>query len=350
MPIVYAAINSVNSKCYIGVTSRTLAHRRRQHINSVDGKGGYCRVFCAALKKYGPDAFTWIILHECASYKDALAEEVRLIAQMNPEYNITSGGQGMPGLVRTPEWIEKVSKALKGRKKTEAERIKIKECARPEAHYKPVTCLDDGKWFESMKACAEHYGISSNGIGEVLAGRQATSSGLAFAFTSNPIADEERLMLLKFSKDRKKRNRDRVLSGCMRSRPVKCVNDGKVYSSGKAAAEAYGVARMTISIQCRRGGQTLSGLRFMFADAASAPVRRQKSAEEMRTAMARRDAGLKRAAENHRKKVICLCDGLEFNSLTEASAHAGVSISSVTSAINRGGRSGGKRFSFAKAA
>ena len=45
--------------------------------------------------------------------------EVKLISEINPEYNLACGGQGGTA-VRTPEWRANLSKSLKGRKSPKA--------------------------------------------------------------------------------------------------------------------------------------------------------------------------------------------------------------------------------------
>lgn len=109
---VYMATNRENGKRYIGVTSRGLAARRRQHERAPNNKRVTCRYFHAAMAKYGAKAFDWAPLSQHDTFDEALRSEVLLIAQMRPEYNLTVGGQGTKGHRMTPEgrarWREKV--------------------------------------------------------------------------------------------------------------------------------------------------------------------------------------------------------------------------------------------------
>jgi group I intron endonuclease len=120
--IVYLATNRVNGKRYVGVTGRGFDFRRRQHETAPNSKTVTCRYFHAAIKKYGPDAFEWSVLATCETFHSALAEEVRLIAEMKPEYNLTAGGQGATGAVFSEERRAKISAALLGKPKSEEHR------------------------------------------------------------------------------------------------------------------------------------------------------------------------------------------------------------------------------------
>jgi group I intron endonuclease len=117
--VVYLATNRLNGKRYIGVTSRGLAARRRQHETAPNGRAVTCRYFHAAVKKYGPDAFDWAVLATCDTFESALLEEVRLISKIKPEYNLTTGGQGAKGAVFSKERRERIASAKRGMKCSE---------------------------------------------------------------------------------------------------------------------------------------------------------------------------------------------------------------------------------------
>lgn len=127
MAIVYLATNRVNGKRYVGVSSKPLNWRRGQHeYDALKGPAG-CRLFHRAIKKYGPEAFEWSVIFSASSYEDALSAEVRLIAELRPEYNLTTGGTGCPGLVHTPEMRARNAAAQKGKKLSAEHRRNISE-------------------------------------------------------------------------------------------------------------------------------------------------------------------------------------------------------------------------------
>jgi group I intron endonuclease len=114
--IVYIAVNLTTGHRYVGVTSRSLARRRYEHEWFALNERGKCPKFHAALRKYGVDSFRWSALEEHATFEEASTAEARLISEFAPEYNLTSGGEGTPGLRRSPEYRAAKSAAMKGRK------------------------------------------------------------------------------------------------------------------------------------------------------------------------------------------------------------------------------------------
>jgi len=100
---IYCHINKINSKRYIGITSRKPLHRWGRN-----GKGyEKCVLFYKAIKKYGWDNFEHIIIQENLSKEDACKLEVNLILQFNTNnsnygYNLSSGGEsGTSGILNT---------------------------------------------------------------------------------------------------------------------------------------------------------------------------------------------------------------------------------------------------------
>ena len=182
--IVYIAVNKSNGKRYIGATKHSLSHRKRGHWSDANGRN-YCRKFGSALRKYGPDGFEWRVLATCSSLQEMATEEMRLIAEMKPEYNITLGGQGIFGVPYTDERRAKLSKSLTGRRMKPAQRSKNAELLaqlRVKRH-RSVVCLDDGKMYASCKEASEFYGVTHSNIRSVAEGGQATpSTGYLFNF------------------------------------------------------------------------------------------------------------------------------------------------------------------------
>lgn len=61
--IIYLVQNKLNSKCYIGQTTKTLEIRKKQHLSK--SKTNSTCMFHNAIKKYGSENFRWEILCEC---------------------------------------------------------------------------------------------------------------------------------------------------------------------------------------------------------------------------------------------------------------------------------------------
>lgn len=91
--ILYVVTNKVNGKCYVGLTSRTLRQRKSEHCARV--KEGSPYALHRAIRKYGEGSFVWVAVASCRTFEDACRAEQALITQLNPEYNMTAGGEGV---------------------------------------------------------------------------------------------------------------------------------------------------------------------------------------------------------------------------------------------------------------
>lgn len=115
--VVYKHI-SLSGRVYIGITKQKPEYRWNHGKNYRKDQ----LLFYRAIKKYGWDNFTNIILYEGLSEKDAKNIEISLIKQykaLGISYNITDGGDGGKGLhgkrkPHTEEAKRKMSQSRKG--------------------------------------------------------------------------------------------------------------------------------------------------------------------------------------------------------------------------------------------
>lgn len=115
---VYSITNCTNGDQYIGF-SRQPFERWKTHVRDANKSPQYR--LSRAIRKYGKENFEFKILNNFTSKKEAMNEEIRLIAQNKPAYNLTLGGEsGSPrlGMKNSPEMRAKISVALKGRKRS----------------------------------------------------------------------------------------------------------------------------------------------------------------------------------------------------------------------------------------
>lgn len=130
---VYIHKNKITNKAYIGITS--LSPQKRWGPN---GNGYNTQIsFYGAIQKYGWDNFEHIIWAEGLTEKEAEKLEVILIALFktncckykNPTYgyNMTDGGEGGNGCVRSDEVRNKISIAQKGRLVSDEIRNKLSD-------------------------------------------------------------------------------------------------------------------------------------------------------------------------------------------------------------------------------
>jgi group I intron endonuclease len=94
--VIYCHTCIPSGKKYVGQTKLTLEARWRQHVSG----HSKCRVFCAAIRKYGPDVFDHEVLEECTTQESANAAEAKWIAALNTVapngYNLDGGGGVAP--------------------------------------------------------------------------------------------------------------------------------------------------------------------------------------------------------------------------------------------------------------
>lgn len=96
MGCVYMATNTENGKPYIGMTIRSIAKRRTEHINSA--RNNSLCVFHKAIRKYGKEAFTWEPLFTSKDADTLFNVEQKYIDYYNSVewgYNQCYGGRGV---------------------------------------------------------------------------------------------------------------------------------------------------------------------------------------------------------------------------------------------------------------
>ncbi len=219
-----------------------------------------CTKFCNALRKYGEDAFSWTVLVTLKTHGEALAEEMRLIAELKPEYNLSLGGEGNSGI---PAW-----------------------------NRKPVTCLEDGKIFPSATHAADAYGLTNINVSEVCMGKYRSAQGeYHFIYGDIVYGLARRKKLIRAIESAHAKRRKRVncnialsryrgiidgkdASGRSAAGPAKlskailCVDDGKCFPSINAAARYYNVDNTALSELCagKRTRKSVGGLKFRYAN------------------------------------------------------------------------------------
>jgi hypothetical protein len=178
MALIYQATNKINGKRYIGVAATTLKARRSQHFAHAKARP-WKQPFLRAIVKYGERSFSWKVLERHAHYDDALAAEVRLIAALKPEYNVTAGGRGIKGIKRSPAWIAQWN---------------ARRHVGPEASSRAVVCLDDGMQYASASAAARAYGAAKSSVIEMCQGisKRRSVNGRRFRYLT-PTSAERRL-------------------------------------------------------------------------------------------------------------------------------------------------------------
>lgn len=114
MGIIYKANNILNGKTYIGLTTKTLDKRKKQHYQSAK-RLKY--IFYKALNKYKQEDWEWSILYDDVPDNQLNNMEKWCIANYGTYiygYNATEGGEGTIGKHHSEETKKKIGKKSKG--------------------------------------------------------------------------------------------------------------------------------------------------------------------------------------------------------------------------------------------
>ena len=124
--LVYKITNTINGKCYIGITEKTLEERFSQHLSKY--RNNSHRSLYNAMHKYGLDNFVVEVVEDnIMSYSELLEKEmyyIKLYDSYNNGYNMTTGGEINPmdcdmtknkhdNIMRSKETRTKISNTMK---------------------------------------------------------------------------------------------------------------------------------------------------------------------------------------------------------------------------------------------
>jgi group I intron endonuclease len=228
--IIYAHINKINGKAYIGQTIQTLQKRW--------GKGSEystCTHFYNAIQKYGWDNFEHKIL-ECGLNESDLNERERYWIQyynsIENGYNLREGGNN-----------HHLTQSHK-------EKIQIAN-AKTQGH--AVICLNTKKIYESINSAkrdtgAEH--IEKCCTGELQsAGKDSEGNALVWKYLKDYTGEEEFLI------KKQKRSKTKVL----------CIETNIIYDSAKEAERQTGISSTSIGRVCNGKRKTAGNFTWKWA-------------------------------------------------------------------------------------
>ena len=167
---VYKITNLITGDCYVG-QSKNVEKRWRDHF--CKGYGAmHSKLFQDAIDSQGKEGFSFQIIEECDP-KDLWERERYWISELKPAYNTVVDGHPV-----SEETRRKISKSLVGRKPSpeivEKRRLAILERHKtiPQTnagHKKKVAVqMEVVVEFESVKACAEHFGVKPSTVSAAL--------------------------------------------------------------------------------------------------------------------------------------------------------------------------------------
>jgi len=112
MASIYKITNLENKKFYVGKTVSTLNKRFQLHLSAA--RRGHKSYLYSAIRKYGESNFQIEVLQECQKEQTSELER-HWITILQPEYNLTPGGDGWPiGKKHDPSTIKRLSELNTG--------------------------------------------------------------------------------------------------------------------------------------------------------------------------------------------------------------------------------------------
>jgi len=192
--LIYCAINIINGKIYIGLTTIPLEKRKIKH-KSTSKKGD--TPFCRAIRKYGWKSFNWKII-DYGNTKEELSDLERLYIDMfcsaMPEigYNNTYGGEiSFP----TFSTIKKMKKSQSNRSEETRRRISESKKGEKNGMYgkkgvlhhnsRRIECIETKIIYNSIaeaKREMKNEGIGNNHIIDVCRGKRKTCGKLHWKY------------------------------------------------------------------------------------------------------------------------------------------------------------------------
>ncbi len=147
--VLYRAVNTINGKAYVGITL-DLHKRKQKHLS--DARKGSTTAFHRAIRKYGEHSFQWRVVATASCFAVACALEKLAVHLGLGNYNMTAGGEGVPGRVMTEtaknKWRASVraagpcprrAEALRGKTRSPEQRARIAAGMRKHHASNPTT-------------------------------------------------------------------------------------------------------------------------------------------------------------------------------------------------------------------
>lgn len=190
--IVYVIVNTINNKCYVGITSRSLVDSLAEHISRAKN-GVRDNRLCQAMRKYGFDSFKAFVEQECINeYCARIAECAAIYKYDSCEngYNCNLGGHGnlsVSEITRCRISISQRGKVLSPETRAKMSAAKLGD----------KSCINNlGAYAQAGNACEAH--AKSHRV-EFPDGHVEIIYNLAKFCRENGLSDNDRVQLIKGS-------------------------------------------------------------------------------------------------------------------------------------------------------
>jgi len=170
---VYKIINNINGKIYIGKANdpETRWNRHWYIVEYGENYDGFHYIH-AALKKYGKKNFSFDVIEHCETEEEAFIREknwIRIYQSNNRKlgYNLTSGGEGPSGIIKTDEEKRKNSEYMRKFWKTHPHPCIGRKLT--EEHKKAIVAANTGR--KHTDEAKEKISIANSGQNNGMYGR-----------------------------------------------------------------------------------------------------------------------------------------------------------------------------------
>lgn len=127
--VIYKITNIKNNKIYIGYSTKSAQYRLIKHFNEADSKID-TTYLNNAIRKHGRENFVVEDLDTAITIEELKQKEIYYIKLYNSRdkkigYNLSEGGDGTPGVLKSAETREKIRQKALGRKLSEETKRKM---------------------------------------------------------------------------------------------------------------------------------------------------------------------------------------------------------------------------------
>ena len=230
--LVYKITCKLNNMGYVGKTTRPLEVRIAEHLRGNIRTSYIDR----SIKEHGWENFTVEVLAVCETIDELNECEKKKILEHNTKspngYNLTDGGEGIPGYKAPPELSARLSAQRKGRKIT------------PEQAAKISATMTGREFTDEHKA-----NISAAKLGHAVP--DEVRAKLAIANTGKKDSAETRA---------------KKSASAAKKRAVRCVETGKIFTSMKIAMAWAKISRHVLRKACLNENYIAGGYHWQYVD------------------------------------------------------------------------------------
>ena len=156
--------------------------RPKQHVQPNRLVGGTHKVrWVQSLLKRGLQPVIQV-LSKCSSIEELVSKEVALIKMLKEDgedlTNLTEGGDGTCGYVKSEKTKRKISESVRKSRQDLSVRVRI-SVGRSNRSFREIK---SGRVFQTQMEAALELGLRRSGINNVLAGRQLSTKGFVFRY------------------------------------------------------------------------------------------------------------------------------------------------------------------------